>query len=684
MAADPSDAEPYVDPVRAVFEEIEADLINVIAVALAAGVSRAVLQQRLLAHVAGYGGQVQQLIGQALADAFTRGQETAEADAGKTGKRAKPPKTNPAKPVLARLIRQAPTMAMRMHDQVNREVTDAMTAGRYGTRKAAAADLLQKYAAKGIVGFTDSAGRSWDLVSYAEVVTRTTTAQTLVDAHLQRLQGMGKDLVIVSDSPEECDLCLVPGTLVEGPAPTGATRLEYTGDIVSILTASGNHLAGTPKHPVLTSSGWRPLKDLRPGDQVISDNREQRHAGVVPDHVQMPTLIEEVGESGTPVLLAGPARRELDSDRTYREVRAVLPDGYLLSERDASFSKPLRDLLLVGRVGPGAKLLGLNDAQLPFGGDRDPSAGCMCWLEHGSSLLGSGLGPTLAHAGAGHGRPFFTGQVGHEPGDAAMARPSLDTSSAQVVTHHSAADAEGGADRDGALSGDVARDQLGSLGISQFSGPLALTDGMDSPRGQGVYEPFVADAESGLELLKRLAGSVAIDEVVSVNVAPNTTGHVWDLTTEPSWFIANGIVTHNCRPWEGKVLSITGATRSGQHSGNERPFAVAGSVAQARAAGLGHPNCRHTMGIFLPGRTRPMENTEDPEGAKLRAQQRYRERKIREQKRRVLAAEAVAGKTSPEAKAARAKLRTQQSDFATWRKANGRKNLSQRTSLAVR
>ena len=345
MVADPSDAEPFIDPVRAIFEQIEADLIEVIAAGLAAGVSQAVLRQRLLAKVGGYAGQVQQLIGQALTDAFLRGQETAEADAEPKGKRAKPPKTHPVKAVLARLIRQAPTMAIRLHDQANRDVTDAMTAGRYGTRKAAAADLLQKYAAKGITGFTDSAGRSWDLVSYAEVVTRTTTAQTLVDAHLQRLQGMGKDLVIVSDSPEECELC---------------------------------------------------------------------------------------------------------------------------------------------------------------------------------------------------------------------------------------------------------------------------------------------------------------------------------------------------RPYEGKVLSISGRTAKGQHTEDGKTFRVFDSVAGARAAGVWHPNCRHRVGIFLPGRTRPIGATADPEGAKLRAQQRARERRVRDHKRRVLAAEAAAGKTSPEAKAARAKLRAYQAEFTAWRKANDRKNLSQRTSLTVR
>lgn len=346
MAADPSDAEEYVDPVTAVFEEIEADLIGIIASALAAGTSTATLRRLLMAKVAGYAGRVQRLIGQALIDAFLRGQETAEEDAEiSIGRRAKPPKTHPVKAVLGRLIRQAPAKALRIHDEANDAVTDAMTAGRYGTRKAAAADLLQKYAAKGIVGFTDSVGRSWDLVSYAEVVTRTTTAQTLVDAHLQRLQSMGKDLVIVSEAPESCPIC---------------------------------------------------------------------------------------------------------------------------------------------------------------------------------------------------------------------------------------------------------------------------------------------------------------DE------------------------------------WEGAVLSISGRTRPGRQEIDGHTVTVKGTVAQAKAAGVWHPSCRHRVGLMIPGRTRPIEASKDPDAYKIRQQQRARERRVREHKRRVLAAEAAAGKTSPEAKAARAKLRAYQSEFTAWRKANGLKDLSGRTSLKVR
>ncbi|GAA1327581.1 hypothetical protein GCM10009592_14580 [Brachybacterium rhamnosum] len=135
-----------------------------------------------------------------------------------------------------------------------------------------------------------------------------------------------------------------------------------------------------------------------------------------------------------------------------------------------------------------------------------------------------------------------------------------------------------------------------------------------------------------------------------------------------------------CGPWEGKVLSISGRSR-GKASDGVR---IAGTIASARSAGLQHPNCTHTVGLYLPGRTKPHTTTRDPEAYKVRQQQRAKERGIRQSKRDVLIAEETLGKDSPAAKAARVKLRGQQASFKAWREDHGRKDLAYRTSLTAR
>lgn len=106
-----------------------------------------------------------------------------------------------------------------------------------------------------------------------------------------------------------------------------------------------------------------------------------------------------------------------------------------------------------------------------------------------------------------------------------------------------------------------------------------------------------------------------------------------------------------CRPWEGKVLSITGASPQGTRLSDGA--VVAGSIAQARNAGLLHANCRHSLGAYIVGLTPRFGHTADPEGDRLRQQQRHLERGVRKWKRREAAA------LDPQAKA-RARRHRQQ------------------------
>ncbi len=82
-----------------------------------------------------------------------------------------------------------------------------------------------------------------------------------------------------------------------------------------------------------------------------------------------------------------------------------------------------------------------------------------------------------------------------------------------------------------------------------------------------------------------------------------------------------------CRPWENKVLSI---------SGNDPDY---DSLQTAISAGLFHPNCKHTLTGYIPGLTKIQHTTEaekkrSAEGYVILQKQRYNERNIRKWKRR--------------------------------------------------
>lgn len=152
-----------------------------------------------------------------------------------------------------------------------------------------------------------------------------------------------------------------------------------------------------------------------------------------------------------------------------------------------------------------------------------------------------------------------------------------------------------------------------------------------------------------------------------------------------------------CRPWEGKVLALSGPVGAieRQHAtrdGETVRIDVAGTLAEATRAGLFHPNCRHSTSLYLPGVTKVPTDTEDPQGDQLRQQQRAMERSVRANKRDLAMVKAMHdGYEGPppnplagELWKKRDAVRESQSDLRDFIDEFDRKNLAYRTSLRAR
>lgn len=93
-----------------------------------------------------------------------------------------------------------------VYRQVIAEAVGPLVAG-VDDRRSATARALDRFAARGVTGFTDTAGRQWSLDTYAEMAARTAAGRAHLAGTLDRITSQGGDLVIVSNSPEECSLC---------------------------------------------------------------------------------------------------------------------------------------------------------------------------------------------------------------------------------------------------------------------------------------------------------------------------------------------------------------------------------------------------------------------------------------------------------------------------------------------
>jgi hypothetical protein len=133
-----------------------------------------------------------------------------------------------------------------------------------------------------------------------------------------------------------------------------------------------------------------------------------------------------------------------------------------------------------------------------------------------------------------------------------------------------------------------------------------------------------------------------------------------------------------CRPFEGKLLSISGA-KVGERVGG---IPVVDTVRGATSRGLFHANCRHRVSPYIEGLTKPMRDTADPEGDELRRRQRALERRIRAAKSQVAAAEPFG--PGPELARVKGALARAQADMREFISEHDRKRLRYREQLGAR
>jgi hypothetical protein len=242
-----------------IYSDAERILLARIAKALGAGLDSPAWAEHKLLQVQLLRLQAQQLldgltiraersIAEAVAVAYNRGTAAAVSDlAGVLGMALDDVATPvPGTAAVRRLVSEAVTQVTATHarilrvslDAYRQVITDASGQVLLGTvtRREAAQRALNDFATRGITGFVDRSGRGWALESYTEMAVRSTTARAAVNAHVDRLQAFGQDLVIVSDAPQECRLC----------RPWEGKVLSLSGATVGTIDGSGGvRVAGT-------------------------------------------------------------------------------------------------------------------------------------------------------------------------------------------------------------------------------------------------------------------------------------------------------------------------------------------------------------------------------------------------------------------------------------------------------
>ncbi|WP_329424002.1 phage minor capsid protein [Streptomyces sp. NBC_01268] len=253
MPVSPAMAEDLAREVGALYRDAEAALLERLAAALEADIESPRWAELKLASIGNLRAAVEAVaealqadtsgaVRRALVEAYNRGRQAAVAELGALdiGRELVARDRVPNAPAVDRLAASLADDTRPLYVRITRAVVDIYRriVGRASgtqlltgmTRRQASQRALDQFAAQGITGFTDSAGRRWDMASYAEMAVRSVTARAAVEGHIDALAEIRVGLVIVSDAPLECPLCR-----------------PWEGEILSLGGTSGPHTVREPR-----------------------------------------------------------------------------------------------------------------------------------------------------------------------------------------------------------------------------------------------------------------------------------------------------------------------------------------------------------------------------------------------------------------------------------------------------
>ena len=367
---------------------------------------------------------------------------------------------------------------------------------------------------------TRAAGYSDGLIEidrrHAEAVVRTAVQHVAAVAQ-DRMIEANLDLIKAVQWHAKLDLrtspTCFPGSTGVLPAGDlrGVSRRVWNGYLVVVTTASGKKLRATPNHPVLTARGWRPIKELHPGADVLYRVGVDVGAVSPAEDIKMPASIGAIFDA-----LSEPAFGDVSVERT-AEID-FHGDG-IVGDHEINYPRSKSDLRIAFESAFG------NEVAEQLFVFVAPPGGLPAESELDEICVSSGLVNVPAEIGA---RSFEN-----------SVKPALadSTSSANGGRFHPALE-EGNelALIRSALMVAATKGRHAS-GALQYSG--------DSGRG---------GAEAAADGCGRFSAAVTADDVVSLE-REFFSGHVFNLSTSTEVYIADGFIVHNCRVRDGLLYT---------------------------------------------------------------------------------------------------------------------------------
>ena len=330
--------------------------------------------------------------------------------------------------------------------------------------------------------------------------------------------------------------CLPPDTLVTSSHRiTGASKHLFDGNLVVISTASGKKLSCTPNHPILTDHGWISANSLNVGGNVVCDGSVDWKPDIVSvNHKNVPTSIEKVAEAffrsrGVTTVPVPTTAEDFHGDGMDGDIAIVSTNRFLERPLETTGLEQGGEFKLLGRCMALQSFAGRCGLASVFFGLISSSNGIVRRLSKRASLLWT----SSVHSGL-----LLLGPI---------SKWNLSPIQDGLNRFRRYPEVLGNSARSYA-----AQEHLFDGGFVKAGKGLRLSDGHACLMKRAANDA-IADAKLARDICDGSTGEVFLDEIVHIGER-YFSGHVYNLETEKSYYIAEGIVNHNCRSFMSPVL----------------------------------------------------------------------------------------------------------------------------------
>jgi hypothetical protein len=324
--------------------------------------------------------------------------------------------------------------------------------------------------------------------------------------------------------------CIPGSTKIPFANVSAVYRRWYEGPMLEIATTLGKTLRLTPNHPILSSHGWRAAGAFNVGDYIVEGIRKIVEAKTEKDENDAVPTISQIFEFLAPSSRLcrsrgasnqfhgdGSVNSNVDVISTERPLRISVQSGFVHRVNKFALAEPDLARLSIGAVSKHLDRLW-------------PSA--MNHAQHLTARLSHFLGFIV--------EPYLLGLRGSSQSNAGLCHSTTDGRTSDTMFF-------GQRFWTGPIS--VFRNNFLRRKVRFFrtkvEGCFRLIPNNDPYGAQSAPDCRIRDLESLCERHGIDAAKVRFGKIVGIK-RDLFSGHVYNLQTVEGWYVANGIISHNC------------------------------------------------------------------------------------------------------------------------------------------